>query len=99
MINRDSTEKKNVEIGHCERYVLGEPVIYSLFMSRDGERNGYRIGICRGEETAMDFVGEDFLSVVVLFTEIVRGEVFPYSLEEIIRDFRGHEKIYRDKSV
>lgn len=99
MIQQKRTENQTVEIGSHDRYVLGSKISYKLFLDKNADRVGYRVGIFRGEEQAQSFLGEDFLSVAVVFAEIVRGEVLPYSLEEIAEDFRKNEKIYRDKSV
>lgn len=98
MIGQKSRDRA-VEIGNCERFVLGEKICYKLFLDPRGELVGYRISICRGEESATCYLGEDFLGVAVLFAEIVRGEVLPYSLEEIAEDYRNGEKIYREKSL
>ena len=76
------------KVGIHERFVLGKRTEYSLFMGRDGDRIGYLIGIARDGESEKVFVGEDFLGAAVLFAEIVRGEVFPYSLVEIVEDFQ-----------
>ena len=99
MMHLNTRKGLTEEIGTCERYVLGEKTTYRLLLDKTDEQIGYRIEIVRGEESAQCFLGEDFLSVAVLFAEIVRGEVFPYSLEEISEDFRKCQKIYRDKNA
>lgn len=91
-------EKQIFELGNHERFVLGTRVCYRMLCDRDSEREGYRIEISRGEETESCYLGEDFLSIVVLFAELIRGEVLPYSLPEIAEDFLSGEKIYQDKS-
>lgn len=98
MIQRKTMENQVTEIGSHERFVLGSKICYKLFLDKQGDCVGYRIRICREEEQAESFFGEDFLSVAVLFAELVRGEVLPYSLEEIAEDFLLSEKIYREKS-
>lgn len=91
-------ENQTTEIGSHERVVLGSTICYKLFLDQKTARVGYRIRICREDEQAECFFGEDFLSVAVLFAELVRGEVLPYSLEEIAEDFLSSQKIYREKS-
>ena len=86
------------EIGAHERFVLGKRTRYMLFMGRDGDCVGYLIGIKREGESVEAFVGEDFLSAVVLFEKIVHGDVLPYSLPEIAEDFQKGEQIYQDKN-
>ena len=86
------------EIGRHERFVLNKRTEYKLFRGVYGDRVGYLIGIARDGEAEKVFVGEDFLGVAVLFAEIVRGAVLPYTLEEIAEDFQKEEKIYRDKN-
>ena len=99
MMHRNTRKGLTEEIGTCERYVLGEKTTYRLLLDKMDEQIGYRIEIARGKDSAQSLLGEDFLSVAVLFAEIVRGEVFPYSLEEIAEDFRKNAKIYRDKNA
>lgn len=98
-MTKETSKRNGEQIGGHERFVLGQRTDYTLFLNREGTRVGYRIGIARGEESANEYVGEDFLGVAVLFAEIVRGEVLPYSLAEITEDFRNGEKIYRDKNA
>lgn len=86
------------EIGSHERFVLGKRTEYKLFRGVCNDRVGYLIGISRDGESEKTFVGEDFLGVAVLFAQIVRGEVLPYTLAEIAEDFRKEEKIYSDKN-
>ena len=99
MIGQKSMENQVTEIGNHERSVLGDKICYKLFLDKCGEHAGYRVSIRRGEEQADSYLGEDFLSVAVLFAEIVRGEVLPYSLEEIAEDYRKSEKFYREKCL
>ena len=99
MVGQTSKETQVTEIGTHERTVLGDTICYKLFWDEREGQVGYWISICRGEEQAEGFLGEDFLSVAVLFTEIVRGEVLPYSLAEIVEDYRGGEKFYGEKSL
>ena len=77
------------EIGNCERMILGQRVSYKLYLENKSNKARYAIAIRRGEEYVNNDFGEDFLSVAILFTEIVNGEVLPYSLEEISEDFQN----------
>ena len=86
------------EIGGHERFVFGKRIQYKLFRCVYGDRAGYLIGVTWDGEAEKVFVGEDFLGVAVLFAEIVRGDVLPYTLAEIVEDFQKEEKIYRDKN-
>ncbi len=82
-----SSEIKMTEIGRIEKTLLGESVIYSFFV-RDGEGNRqYAISIAGGGERESCFLGVDLFPAIAFFQKIVEGEVFPYSLSELVEDF------------
>ena len=98
MIQYKRSENRIFEVGKHENEILGTRVEYRLFCESGDRCQGYQVEIKRGDEAEICYLGEDFLSVVVLYAELVKGEVLPYSLPEIVEDFLTDKKIYREKS-
>ena len=69
MIQRKTMENQVTEIGSHERFVLGSKICYKLFLDKQGDCVGYRIRICREEEQAESFFGEDFLLSEKIYRE------------------------------
>lgn len=86
-------EESMLEIGRYEKQLLGRLVIYSLFVKeKDGERT-YGICISCGEERESCILNGDLFLCVDLLRRIVNGDVFPYSLYELVEDFWAEQKI------
>ena len=98
MIQNKRSENRIFEVGKHEIDILGAKVEYRLFCEYKDRFQGYEVEIKRGDEMETCYLGEDFLSVAVLYAELVKGEVLPYSLPEIVEDFLADKKIYREKS-
>ena len=70
----------------CKMACLGRERIYELLCEgTDGER--FFISVREGEEEEVAQVTCPFSRVAILFDRIVRGEVAPFILLEILEDF------------
>ena len=85
-------DEKIVEIGRSEISILGEVTSYLFLVKMNGGKRQYGISIVRGSEGAIGWISDSLLSSVAFFESMVKGEVFPYSLEEFLDDFWKNEK-------
>ena len=69
----------------------GRVRIYSLSCG-DHESERFRFSVQEADEVATIYVACPFLRAAVLFDKIVRGEIPPYVLEEIVADFLGENE-------
>ena len=82
-------DKTMLEIGRCEKEILGEMVVYSLFMKRENHIKTYGIRISRGADNESCYLNGDLFRCVSFLERLINGEVFPYSLHELAEDFLG----------
>ena len=93
-----SKSSQRTLLGAYQRSVMGERIEYRLEMDQETGRARFHIIVLRGEEWADADMGDDILSVLDLFSKIVEGGVFPYTLPEVVEDYRKNEEIYGEKS-
>ena len=93
-----SKSSQRTLLGAYQRSVMGERTEYRLEMDQESGRARFHIVVLRGEEWAAVDIGDDILSVLDLFSKIVEGGVFPYTLPEVAEDYRKNEEIYSEKS-
>ncbi len=95
----NQNEGKMTEIGRSEKMLLGEMVVYSLLVRNHEGQKQYAAAIAKGAERESCFLGNDLFSAVAFFRKIVEGEVFPYSLSEIVEDYWQEMKNRNDESA
>ena len=94
-----STETKLTEIGKIEKTLLGEPITYSFFI-REGEgKRQYAVSVAGGGERESCFLGTDLFPAITFFQKIVEGDVFPYTLSELVEDFWQESKKIEEESA
>ena len=92
-------EGQLVEVGHYEKALPGGIVVYSLLTRAERGKRQYAISVSRGAERESCILGFDLFSAVSFFKKIVEGEVFPYSLSELVEDFWQEMKKYDEESA
>lgn len=79
-------KKELYSLRSCKKACFDRERAYELFCeSTDGER--FFVSIREGEDEAVGEVACSFADAAALFDRIVRGEVAPYVLGEILEDF------------
>ena len=87
------TDDQTIEIGRYEKSLLGEIVAYSLFVKENNGARRYAVSISRGIQRESCFLSDDLFASVAFFEKLVTGDVFPYSLSELVEDFWKASKI------
>ena len=88
-----SQAETTVEVGCYEKQIQGRKVTYSLLKKSDD--NGARYGVCIFDQKEREscYLSGDLFSSVSFLEMLVRGDVFPYSLHELVEDFWSTQKI------
>ena len=82
-----------VEVGRYEKQIQGRTVAYSLLKKNDGD--GVRYGVCIFDQKEREscYLSGDLFASVAFLEMLVKGDVFPYSLGELVEDFWNMQKI------
>ena len=81
------TQMPLLEIGHYEKQLLGRSVIYQLFMEEKNGVKTYGVRLSCDKEAESFRLNQDLFSCVSFLKKLVDGNVFPYSLCELVEDF------------
>lgn len=92
-------DEHTAEIGRYEKTLLGDLVVYSLLLKENNGTRQYAISISRGAQRESCLLNGDLLASVAFFEKLVNGDVFPYSLCELVEDFWGTSEICGGEST
>ena len=79
--------KQKIELATYSRDILGKTIRYSLLEAFENGEKQYYIAVESIEDFCSCGVGSDLIDAVYLLDAIIKGQIFPYSLPEIVDDF------------